>query len=231
MRSIINKADRLRAFEHRIDYRFKSQELLAQALTHKSASHKNNERLEFLGDAILSMVMADLLYKRFSTASEGQLTRARASLVKKNTLSAVAQELALGDHLLLGFGEQRSGGFRRDSILADAFEAIVGALYLDAGFEAVYQMCHQWFESRLVAIEPDAQAKDPKTQLQERLQASHQTLPQYEVLSVNGEPHKQTFKVSCELTALSLKSEGEGPSRRIAEQIAASILLEQLNDK
>lgn len=228
LRSIVKKTDNIRAFEKRIGYTFKTQALIGQALTHKSASHQNNERLEFLGDAILSCVTADLLYQQFPKASEGQLTRARASLVKKATLAALAQELALGDHLLLGHGEQRSGGYRRDSILADAMEAVVGALYLDAGFQHCYQMLRAWFESRLSEINPGSQAKDPKTQLQEWLQSHHYALPEYEVLSATGEPHAQIFTVSCTIPDMELMTEGEGASRRIAEQIAATKILEQL---
>lgn len=227
----MKKSDNLGLLERRLHYTFKTPALLAQAVTHKSAGHKNNERLEFLGDAILSAVIADLLYQQFSDASEGQLTRARASLVKKPTLAAVAQELMLSEHLQLGIGEQRSGGYRRDSILADALEAIIGALYLDGGFQSAYQKIQQWFQSRLMAIQPEAQAKDPKTQLQEWLQANHYALPVYQVLSVKGEPHAQIFQVHCEIADLGLTSEGEGISRRIAEQIAAAQLLEKLYDK
>lgn len=224
----MNKANNIQVIEKRLGYTFKTKALIAQALTHKSASHENNERLEFLGDAILSYVIADQLYHRFPKATEGQLTRARASLVKKLTLSAVAQELSLGDAILLGHGEKRSGGFRRDSILADALEALVGALHCDGGFEACAQMIAQWFESRLEAIQPDQQVKDPKTQLQEWLQAKHHDLPVYEILSISGEPHDQTFTVSCEIVTMKLRAEGVGDSRRIAEQMAANKILEQL---
>lgn len=226
----MKKSDSFGLLERRLGYTFKNPALLTQAVTHKSASHINNERLEFLGDAILSCVIADLLYQQFSGATEGQLTRARASLVKKPTLSAVAQELKLGDHLQLGIGEQRSGGFRRDSILADAFEGLLGALYCDGGYDLCYQMIQQWFASRLAVIKPEAQAKDPKTQLQEWLQANHHSLPVYAVLSVKGEAHAQVFTVNCEIPDLGLVAQGEAESRRIAEQIAASQLLEKIND-
>lgn len=225
----MKRSDNVALLERRLKYTFKSLDLLMQALTHRSASHRNNERLEFLGDAILNCVVADLLYRQFPQATEGQLTRARASLVKEATLSAVAQELSLGDHLQLGIGEKRSGGYRRDSILADALEALLGALYCDAGFELTYGMIQTWFESRLAVIKPDAQAKDPKTQLQEWLQAHHHALPVYHVIAVHGDPHAQIFQVHCELPDLGLNAQGEGLSRRIAEQKAAYQLLEKLN--
>lgn len=227
----MKRSDNLGLLERRLGYTFQSATLLAQAVTHKSASHINNERLEFLGDALLSCTIADLLYRQFPKATEGQLTRARASLVKEPTLSAVAQELSLGDHLQLGLGEQRSGGFRRDSILADALEALVAAIYVDGGFEACYQWIQQWFASRLIEIKPEAQAKDPKTQLQEWLQANHHSLPVYQVLSVKGDAHAQIFQVHCEIPDLGITAQGEGGSRRIAEQIAASQLLEQIYDQ
>lgn len=215
--------------QRRLQYVFKDTALLTLALTHKSASHRHNERLEFLGDSILNFIIAQLLYQQFENATEGELTRARASLVNKTTLSQVAVELTLGEHIYLGMGEKRSGGFRRESILADAFEAIVGAIYLDSGFDATYQCLQLWFASRIAQLKPKNQEKDPKTRLQEYLQANQKSLPKYVVVSIVGEPHEQMFSVKCEVTDLSLSIEGIGPSRRIAEQIAAAKIWELIN--
>lgn len=218
----------LAPLEKRLHYTFDQKGLLLQALTHKSANHLHNERLEFLGDAILNLVIADELYRRFPHASEGDLTRSRASLVNKRTLSELAFELALNDFIQLGMGEKRSGGFRRESILADALEAVLGAIYLDSGFGTCQQVLNQWYASRLSHVRPHEQRKDPKTHLQEWLQAQHQPLPQYTIISIEGEPHAQQFTVICEVEVLALKTEGVGPSRRIAEQEAAQKILEQL---
>lgn len=217
--------------ERRLHYSFKNKKLLQQALTHKSAHHKNNERLEFLGDAILNFVIADLLYQQFEHASEGELTRARASLVNKNTLSEVAQELTVGDFLNLGIGEQRSGGFRRDSILADSLEAILGAIYLDSDFGHCRVCLGQWFANRLATLQPENQEKDPKTRLQEWLQANQKPLPKYNIMSIIGEPHAQTFTVSCEVEGVHPIVTGIGSSRRFAEQEAARKILEIILDE
>lgn len=227
----MKKIEKLATFERRLNYSFKQKQLLLQALTHKSADHIHNERLEFLGDAILNLVMADELYKRFPAATEGQLTRARASLVNKKTLSMVASELTISDYIQLGTGEKRSGGFRRESILADAVEAILGAIYIDSGYADCQKVLNQCFESRLSAIEPHVEKKDPKTYLQELLQAQHHALPLYTIINIEGEPHAQTFTVCCEVEALSLKTEGVGPSRRIAEQEAAQKILDELKNE
>lgn len=220
------KTQNLDVLQRRIQHEFKNKTLLEQALTHKSAHHRNNERLEFLGDAILNFVIADFLYQQFSDATEGVLTRARASLVNKITLSEIATELSLGDYLHLGIGEQRSGGFRRESILADTLEAIVGAIYLDAGFEKSRDCLGQWFASRLVMLKPAQQEKDPKTRLQEWLQANQKSLPKYNVISITGEPHCQVFTVSCEVEGILEVATGYGSSRRFAEQEAARKILE-----
>lgn len=220
------KTQNLDVLQRRIQYEFKNKILLEQALTHKSAHHRNNERLEFLGDAILNFVIADFLYQQFSDATEGELTRARASLVKKTTLSEIAVELAIGDYLHLGIGEQRSGGFRRESILADTLEAIVGAIYLDAGFEQSRDCLAQWFASRLAKLKPEQQEKDPKTRLQEWLQANQKPLPTYQIISITGEPHCQTFTVRCEVEGIAEVTTGYGSSRRFAEQEAARKILE-----
>jgi ribonuclease-3 len=223
----VNKVEKLQLLQIRLKYEFNDKVLLQQALTHKSANFKHNERLEFLGDAILNFVIADVLYQQFTSATEGELTRARASLVNKSSLYEIAQELDLGDHLNLGIGEQRSGGFRRESILADALEAIVGAMYLDAGFLPCRDCVLQWFGSRINVLKPETQEKDPKTRLQEWLQANHRTLPKYQVVSIEGDPHAQVFTVSCEVDGYPF-AHGQGTSRRFAEQQAAHKILELL---
>lgn len=217
---------RLELLERRLNYQFKNKALFKQALTHKSSNHLHNERLEFLGDAILNFIIADLLFQEFKDATEGELTRARASLVNKAALFEIAQTFSLGEFLYLGIGEQRSGGFRRESILADALEAIIGAIYLDAGLKVIYQCIQRWYADKMAVLTPHAQEKDPKTRLQEWLQANQKALPLYQVISIKGEPHSQIFTVSCEIPELSLVIEGEGSSRRIAEQIAARKTLE-----
>lgn len=211
-----------------LGYGFKSVQLLAQALTHRSASSCNNERLEFLGDAVLSCVISTELYNRFSEADEGSLSRLRASLVRGETLAAVARSLALGDYLRLGSGELKSGGFRRESILADAFEAIIGGIYLDGGIESARAFILRLFGERLDKASPVAAAKDPKTRLQEFLQSRRRALPTYTVLAVEGQAHAQKFRVSCEVEGLETAALGEGSSRRKAEQAAAREALKAL---
>ncbi len=224
----MSKVEKIRLLEKHLGYSFKEIQLLKQSLTHKSAHHRHNERLEFLGDAVLNLVIADLLYQRFPNATEGQLTRARASLVNKLALSQIALSLSLDQYVELGMGEKRSGGFRRESILADTFEAILGALYLDGGFEKVYQTISHHYHDEIQSIRLEEQKKDPKTDLQEWLQANHHPLPIYMITAVEGEPHSQQFVVSCEVEAFSLKVEAIGKSRRQAEQEAARKILEQL---
>lgn len=214
-----------RAFCRHLRYSFQDQSLLIQALTHRSASSKHNERLEFLGDSVLGQVIAFQLYHRFPDASEGELSRMRASLVRENTLAEIAAELKLGDELHLGSGELKSGGFRRASILADALEAIFGAVYLDGGFAACEHMILGLYESRLEALPDGGTDKDPKTLLQEWLQARKLPLPNYELIASYGEAHAQTFHVSCVLES-GEASEGRGSSRRRAEQQAARKILE-----
>lgn len=211
-----------------LGYSFKTAALLEAALTHRSSSGINNERLEFLGDAILSFVIADQLYGRFSMATEGQLSRMRAVLVKGPTLAEIAQDLDLRRFLQLGLGEKRSGGFQRESILADALEAIIGAIYLDGGLECAQNCILQWYQERLDRLVPDACHKDPKTRLQEFLQARHFSLPIYTVLEIGGDPHHPIFRVHCSVEALALSEIGIGHSRRQAEQAGAVLLLEKL---
>lgn len=216
------------ALERRIGYSFNDQSLLTLALTHRSVGANNNERLEFLGDSILNFVIAEDLYRRFPKAREGQLSRLRAQLVKGVTLAEIAKEFGLGDYLLLGSGELKSGGFRRESILADAVESIIGAIFNDTGFEAAKERVLYWYSSRLESLTLQDTQKDPKTRLQEFLQSRQQALPNYEVVSVEGEAHAQTFYVECHIDMLKQKSEGSGSSRRIAEQKAARVALTAL---
>ena len=211
-----------------IEYCFKDKTLLLNALTHRSVGQHNNERLEFLGDAILGMVIADELFHRFPECAEGEMSRLRASLVKGATLSELARNLSLGDYLKLGPGELKSGGFRRSSILADAFEAILAAVYLDSDLETCRDLILRQLATRLDKVSPENIGKDPKTQLQEYMQARRLPLPSYDVTEVTGKAHAQTFTVECKV------DDGDsvtavGSSRRKAEQAAASQLLEQLN--
>jgi ribonuclease-3 len=205
----------------RLGYPFQQPRLLRQALTHRSFGTPHNERLEFLGDAVLNCAIAALLFERFPGLPEGHLSRLRAGLVNQDSLSALAQGLDLGAELKLGEGELKSGGFRRPSILADALEAILGAVYLDGGFDAAAALVRRLFQARLQAIDPKILGKDPKTLLQEHLQGRRLALPRYTVLSVEGEAHDQHFHVECAIPELSIRTLGDGPSRRAAEQSAA----------
>jgi len=212
-----------------IDYKFQDEALLLKALTHRSASQINNERLEFLGDAILGMVVADELFHRFPECSEGEMSRLRASLVKGETLSELARDLSLGDFLKLGPGELKSGGFKRSSILADAFEAVIGAIYLDSDLMNCRQFILSQLAIRIENLSPENVTKDPKTRLQEYLQARHQALPNYEVIDVTGKAHDQTFTVECKIEGIESVTTA-GNSRRKAEQSAASEILERINN-
>ncbi|MGC9491732.1 ribonuclease III [Vibrio genomosp. F10] len=213
-----------------IGYQFNDTDHLELALTHRSAHGKHNERLEFLGDSILSFVIADDLYHRFPKVNEGDMSRMRATLVRGHTLAELGREFELGDYLKLGPGELKSGGFRRDSILADAVEAIIGAVYLDSDTEQVRQVILSWYKTRLDAIEPGVSQKDPKTRLQEFLQGRRKPLPEYIVTNIKGEAHNQEFTVSCEVAGLGQPVIGKGTSRRKAEQAAAGTALEQLTN-
>jgi len=216
----------------RIGHAFNDPGLLQQALTHRSAGTPNNERLEFLGDSIVNMMVAQALYQRWPKADEGALTRARAELVREGALAVIARSLELGDRLTLGPGEMKSGGHRRDSILADALEAVVAAIYLDAGFAACQAVVLPWFTASMEALPATGRPeKDPKTRLQEWLQARQKALPQYELVSESGDDHAKTFRVRCGVTEPAVSTEGEGASRRLAEQQAAAAALEQLDSK
>jgi ribonuclease III len=203
--------------------------LLAQALTHRSAGAPHNERLEFLGDGVVNLLIAEALYLRWPKADEGALTRARAELVREPALAVIGRALELGERLTLGPGEMKSGGHRRDSILADAVEAVVAAIYLDAGFEACRAAVLPWFESALAALPVGKPEKDAKTRLQEWLQARQRPLPVYELVSESGDDHAKHFQVRCILSEPALDAEGEGGSRRLAEQQAAAAVLRQLD--
>jgi ribonuclease III len=209
----------------RLGYEPRDPDLFAAALTHRSAAGPNNERLEFLGDAVLNLVIADRLYREFPDASEGDLSRLRARIVSSEPLALVAQELSLGDALQMGSGELRSGGFRRQSILADAFEAVCGALFLDGGLEAARRFIEASFDAHIAALPAPESLKDAKTRLQELLQARGIALPRYVVERIEGEPHAQTFCVTCEVPALGRIARGSGSSRRRAEQEAAERVL------
>ncbi|GIX22047.1 MAG: ribonuclease 3 [Gammaproteobacteria bacterium] len=211
-----------------LGHRFSDPDLLARALTHRSAGGANNERLEFLGDSLLSLVIAEELYRRHPELSEGDLSRLRAALVNRETLAELAAELGLGERLALGPGELKSGGFRRRSILADALEAVLGAVYLDAGFEAAADLVRRLWAARLDAPVDPAALKDAKTRLQEWLQGRGRALPAYDVVAVEGKPHAQRFTVQCRVEGLDAPVIGEGASRRQAEQRAAEAALAKL---
>ena len=211
-----------------LGHRFTREELLIQALTHRSVGSSNNERLEFLGDALIGFVIAEALWERFPKADEGTLSRMRASLVKRESLARLARDLKLGDSLRLGAGELRTGGHARDSILADALEAVLGAVYLDGGFERARAVVLELFAARLEQTDAERAGKDPKTRLQEWLQSYKRPLPEYLVLSIDGDQHDQTFIVSCQLQDADVTTRATGTSRRRAEQAAAEFMLEQI---
>lgn len=211
-----------------LGHEFADPELLVMALTHRSAGSNNNERLEFLGDSIMNHIVADALYQRFPRAREGDLSRMRASLVKGDTLAELARELQLGEYLLLGPGERKSGGYRRSSILADTLEALAGAIVLDAGYERCRDCVLRWFGTRLDQLAAGAVDKDAKTRLQEYLQGRGNPLPEYELVAVEGDDHDQQFSVACRLSRPQLVVQGSGSSRRKAEQAAARDALQRL---
>lgn len=215
----------LSGLQRRLGHSFRDPALLRRAITHRSHAADHNERLEFIGDSLLNCVVAILLYERLPTLPEGDLSRLRAGLVNQSSLFEIAQSLELGDELLLGEGELKSGGFRRPSILADGFEALLGAVFLDAGFEAVRRVVEALFAGRIDRAGEAPPAKDPKTTLQENLQGRRLPLPRYVVVTVGGEAHRQVFRVECRVDELGLSAVGEGSSRRAAEQQAAEAVL------
>jgi ribonuclease-3 len=212
---------RAQRLESALGHRFAQPDLFLQALTHRSYGSPHNERLEFLGDSVLNCVVATLLFERFASLREGDLSRQRANLVRQDTLAEIAQSLQLGDYLRLGEGELKSGGFRRPSILADGLEAVIGAVYLDAGFGAARAVIERLLQPLLALVDPKVSAKDPKTELQELLQARKLPLPHYELVAMRGEAHAQEFEVACCVASLAIRVCGAGSSRRNAEQAAA----------
>jgi ribonuclease-3 len=219
----------LQRLQRAIGYEFSNSELLDLALAHRSVGSSNNERLEFLGDSIVNHVVAEALYQQFPNAREGELSRMRASIVKGDTLAEVAKELGLGEYLRLGPGEKKSGGHRRGSILADALEAVAGAILLDSSVDSCRECLLRWFASRLDQLNDAIADKDPKTRLQELLQGRHRPLPDYELLEVSGDDHNQLFRVACRVQKPTLVVTGKGNSRRKAEQDAAEATLEELS--
>jgi ribonuclease-3 len=213
-----------------LDYQFNDVRLLEQSLTHRSAPGDNNERLEFLGDAVLDFVISEVVFRAYPFAPEGDLSRLRASLVKDTTLSELAADLGLGEHLILGSGERKTGGHRRESILADALEAIFGAVFLDAGFEAAWKVIERSFGERLHNFPSIEELRDPKTRLQEWLQARQKGLPIYELVKVSGQAHLQTFEVTCSVSGVEEATSGNGTTRRNAEQESAAAMLVMLTD-
>lgn len=209
----------------RLSYSFADPKLLEQALTHRSHGARNNERLEFLGDGALNFVIATQLYLKFPNLAEGDLSRLRAQLVKEATLSEISQSLHLGDALKMGEGELKSAGWRRPSILADALEAIVGAVYLDGGFAAAQTFVLDLYAQKLATIDPKVIDKDPKSLLQELLQSRKIAVPEYTVTHTSGEAHAQQFVVECYIAKHNIRTQGEGSSRRLAEQVAAKLAL------
>jgi ribonuclease-3 len=211
-----------------LGYEFGEQSLFRQALTHRSSTGASNERLEFLGDAVLDFVISEVVYRLCPESDEGDLSRLRASLVKDTSLAERAVALGLGEHLILGSGERKSGGHRRDSILADALEALFGAVYLDRGFDAAATFIQKVFEQRLQNLPDPQELRDPKTRLQEWLQARRQELPEYELANVSGKAHRQRFEVRCVIAGIDTTTVGQGSSRRNAEQQSAERMLELL---
>jgi ribonuclease-3 len=220
----------LRRLSERLGYHFHDTGLLKQALTHRSVGDTNNERLEFLGDAVLSVVIADYLFREYPEASEGELTRLRASLVKGSTLAEVARHLEIGHCLILGGGEMKSGGHRRSSTLSDALEAIVGAIFLESGLDVCRERIIDWF-GMLLDSPLDAGNKDAKTRLQEHLQGRGMALPLYEVVATEGDPHNQVFTVACQVPGIGEPARGKASSRKKAEKMAAELALKILQDK
>lgn len=220
--------DPLAALQARLQHRFSDPRLLARALTHRSFSAEHNERLEFLGDSVLNLAVAALLYQKLQDLPEGDLSRVRANLVKQDTLHRLAVGLGLPDVIRLGEGESRSGGHRRPSILADALEAVVGAVHLDAGYPAAEALVHRLFEDVDITPQMSAAAKDPKTELQEWLQGRKMKLPVYRVAATLGAAHKQTFEIECDVPELGVSARGIGASRRAGEQAAAAAVLMSL---
>lgn len=222
---------KLSRLESKLGYEYKNIEFLKHALTHRSMGAKNNERLEFLGDSLVNFMIADVLFHQFKNISEGDLSRVRAHLVKGDTLAVIGKEYQLSDYLMLGPGELKSGGFRRESIIADSVEAIIASIYEDGGLDACRAFVSRIYASRLKDINPKEVGKDPKTRLQELLQSRQQPLPDYSVISVNGPAHAQMFTISCFVEKLNMKFEATASNRRKAEQQAAEQALVKMENR
>ena len=223
--------DRLAVLMRKMDYQFEQMDILYRALTHRSKGSKNYERLEFLGDSILGFVVAEWLYQNFPKLAEGKLSRMRSSIVRKESLAVVARELNLSDHLILGEGELKSGGFNRDSILSDTVESLIGAIFLDSGLPAAKQFILSKFSSLLTGVSEQSSFKDAKSQLQEHMQKQGLELPRYDIVATSGDPHQQEFMVRCELLDLQLVEHASASSRLVAEQQAAQRLIEILAEQ
>lgn len=227
----VERTAKLKQLSKKLGYHYQDMQLLQRALTHRSVGARNNERLEFLGDSLVNYIIADALFHQFSKLPEGDMSRVRAHLVKGDTLAVIGREYNLSDYLVLGPGELKSGGFRRDSIIADAVEAIIASVYEDGGLEPTRELVHRLYEKRLQELDPKKVGKDPKTRLQEMLQALNSNLPQYSIISVNGAAHAQEFTVSCFVEKLNTKFEATASSRRKAEQKAAETALQALEQQ
>lgn len=225
------RTDNLDRLQRKIDYQFQDTGLLKQALTHRSAGHKHNERLEFLGDAILNLTIAEALFHQFPKCNEGELSRMRATLVREPTLAILARDFQLGDYLSLGQGELKSGGFRRESILADCVEALIGAISLDSSLANATEIVTRWYQPLLKDIQPGDNQKDAKTRLQEYLQGNRLPVPTYNIMNIQGEAHNQLFTVECSIQNNDRTFIGKGSSRRKAEQAAAEQILQELKIK
>jgi len=221
-------ASSARQLQDRLQYQFSDQQLLTLALSHRSCGSDNNERLEFLGDAVLGMTISSFLFQHFPEAREGDLSRIRSQIVRAESLAKIARKLKLGSELLLGPGEMKSGGHRRDSILGDTVEALIGAVYLDAGIVAAETCIRNWFSDSLDAVTLDMPVKDAKTSLQEWLQARGKPLPEYQVVKTEGEDHSRLYTMSCKIAAVDAAAQATASSRRKAEQLVAEKLLQEL---
>ncbi|RUM90351.1 MAG: ribonuclease III [Thiomicrospira sp.] len=228
--SEVEKQAKLNRLSKSLGYQYKNIEFLQRALTHRSMGAKNNERLEFLGDSLVNFMIADALFHQFHKISEGDLSRIRAFLVKGETLAKIGKEYQLSDYLMLGPGELKSGGYRRESIIADTVEAIIASVYEDGGLDACRAFVMRLYENRLKELDPSKIGKDPKTRLQEFLQSNREQLPEYSVMTVNGPAHAQEFTVSCYVAKLNRKFEATATNRRKAEQVAAQEALDILEN-
>lgn len=226
----VERNAKLNQLSRKLGYQYQNIELLQHALTHRSVGSRNNERLEFLGDSLVNFMIADILFHQFTNLPEGDMSRVRAHLVKGDTLAVIGREYNLSDYLVLGPGELKSGGFRRNSIIADAVEAIIASVYEDGGLDVCRDLVGRFYEERLKKLDPKMIGKDPKTRLQEWLQSRNQPLPEYSIIIVNGAAHAQEFTVSCYVEKLNTKFEATASNRRKAEQKAAELALVALGE-